>query len=220
MLISPSEPKELKVLATVSAECEDRGADMLIWYPPSGGYMGIQRKEFGDLISSLADGRFAEQLAKMSTEVNQPVVIIEGDGVWGSDGQYLGRGQGMLWTSYQALLLSVRAAGVWVVETKRMTGVGSTYAWLEMVAGWVSKHGHDSLSNTRGPVEKSWGKATNRNYQKHLLLGLPGMGPKLADRVLDHVGMPLTWRADVEDMLIEVEGVGQKKIDAWREAVA
>ena len=61
MYFSPSEPKEIKILGTVSAECEDRGADILFWSPADGGWLGIQRKEMQDLVGSIGDGRLAEQ---------------------------------------------------------------------------------------------------------------------------------------------------------------
>lgn len=219
MQFSPTEPKELKILGTVSSECEERGSDILCWYPPAGGWMGIQRKEMQDLVASMGDGRLAEQIVKMKANVNQGVLLVEGRGQWDSQGHWAGHGQRVAWSGLQGLLMTIRSTGVWVVETDRMTGQNSTYAWLEMLTKWVVKDGHTSLDNTRAPVDKTWGKATSVDYQRHLLLGLPGMGPKLAKLIVSAVGMPLTWRTGVLDELSALPGIGPKKIAAWTDAV-
>jgi ERCC4-type nuclease len=75
------------------------------------------------------------------------------------------------------------------------------------------------LDNTRGPVPKTWGTADNEDYQRHLLMGLPGMGPVLAKQIMDKVGMPLTWSTQALAALASVPGVGPKKIEAWLRAV-
>lgn len=219
MLFSPTEPRELRILGNVSSECEDRGADILIWSVADGGWMGVQRKEMSDLVASMGDGRLAEQMMKLKASVNRPVLLVEGRGSWDNDGHWTGQGQRVSWAGLQGLLMTIRSTGVWVVETDRMTGQNSTYRWLEAMAKWVVKDGHTSLDNTRGPVDKSWGKATNVDYQRHILLGLPGMGPKLARAIVDQVGMPLTWHPDRLASLETVPGVGKKKIAAWLEAV-
>ena len=68
-----------------------------------------------------------------------------------------------------------------------------------------------------GPVSM-WGKADNREWQMHLLQGLPGIGVEMAGRVLDELGMPLQWSV-TEEELLRVPGMGPKKVRAALAAV-
>lgn len=220
ILISPTEPKELRELGTVSLLTEEHGADVLIWNVSTGGWMGVQRKEMGDLVASIGDGRFAEQMMKMKESLGTAVLLIEGRGEWGSDGKWMrGYGAKISWDGIQQLLNSVRCTGVWTVATDRLSGPCSTIAWLTGTESWAKKETHSGLLNTRGPVKKSWGTAESRDYQRHLLLGLEGCGPELGDRILTAVGMPFGWRHGMPDGLSVVPGIGPKRIAKWLKAV-
>ena len=66
MLISPTEPPELKALGKLSLLTEKHGADVLIMPHASWeGMLGVQRKELKDLLASMSDGRFGEQMMKL-----------------------------------------------------------------------------------------------------------------------------------------------------------
>ena len=59
-----------------------------------------------------------------------------------------------------------------------------------------------------------WGTPSNEDYQRHLVMGLPGVGPELADRIVKKFrGVPWIWTINYED-LINVEGIGPKKARA------
>lgn len=219
MFVSPTEPKELRDLGTVSLLTEEYGCDVLIWDHSIGSWMGIQRKEMGDLVASIGDGRFAEQIAKMQ-QLDRQVLLIEGRGEWGSDGKWMrGYGARISWSGMQQLINSVRLTGIWTVSTDRLTGPCSTSDWLTSTETWAKKDTHSGLLATRGPVKKTWGTSDNADYQRHLLLGLEGMGPSLAERVLATTGMPLGWRSGMPEGLSAVPGVGPKKIAKWVKAV-
>lgn len=219
ILVSPTEPKELRELGRVSLMTEDRGADLLIWSVSHGGWIGVQRKEMKDLVASVADGRFAEQVAKLKDSVAMPVLLIEGRGTWTNDGKWAGRGSMASWSGLAKLLLTAASQGVVQVATERLSGSCSTVEWASAAEEWGRHERHSSLSSTRGPVKVTWGTADNRDYQRHLLLGLPGVGPELADRILDAMGMPLTWREGAVEELMAVKGVGKKKVERLLAAV-
>jgi len=220
ILVSPTEPEELRRLGKVSMMTEDRGADLLIWSASHQGWIGVQRKEMKDLIASVSDGRFAEQMMKLKGSVAMPVLLIEGKGSWTTDGKWAGGRSAMSWTGLSKMLFSTALLGVHLATTERLSGSCSTVEWTGSIEEWGRKPTHDSLSSTRGVVKVTWGTADNRDYQRHLLMGLPGVGPELADRILDAVGMPLTWRDGVvAEMESTVRGLGKKKLERMVAAV-
>lgn len=200
---------------------EDRGADLLIWSASHQGWIGVQRKEMKDLIASVSDGRFAEQMMKLKGSVAMPVLLIEGKGSWTTDGKWAGRGSTLSWAGLSKLLLTTAASvGLFVAATERLSGSCSTVEWATAAEEWGRKTLHSGLSGTRGGVKVTWGTADNRDYQRHLLMGLPGVGPELADRILDALGtMPLTWRDGAVEEMAKVRGVGKKKLERMLAAV-
>jgi len=60
-------------------------------------------------------------------------------------------------------------------------------------------------------VLSPWGKPGNAEYARHLLMGLPGVGVELADRILKEFGnIPWQWTCTMED-LMRVPGMGKVK---------
>lgn len=216
MIISPTEPAELRELGRVHQFPELYGCDILV--PATDEYVGVQRKEVNDLAASLSDGRLAEQVNKMQG-IERRVLIVEGQVPWSRDGVWKRRGGDVRWEHWQMVLWAVEDKGVRVVSTERMIGPCSTAAWLVACRGREEKGNHRSLEQTRGPVQPRWGTVASDDYQRHLLMGLPGMGPKLASDVIEQIGMPLTWKDGVEEELLKVRGVGKKKLATWKEAL-
>lgn len=212
MIISPTEPARLKKLGAVSLYPESFGADILVPIA-GGGWVGVQRKERGDLMSSLADGRLGEQIAKLRA-LPRSHLIIEGRLSYTTDGTLMGSGKygRELTREYMdGVLWSVQNAGTWVSYTDSL---GETCDMLEHLAKWWAKDKHRGLA-TRGPVTATWGVPDARDYQIHLLTGIPNVGPELAGRILDRFGgLPFRWRDDVTvKTLCEVVGVGKVKAE-------
>lgn len=207
MLVAPSEPPALRKIGTVSMAPERYGCDLL--FASRGRWFGVQRKEFKDLLASMRDGRIAQQMGMMEG-LEQSMVVIEGMGSvrWGSDGELLDDYARVTRDQIRGLLWSVRDRGVWVDQTD---GLADTIQMVQAFEQWCKKPAHKSLSTRPGPVN-TWGKVGNRDWEMHLLQGLPGVGVELAGRVLDQVGMPLGWRVTREELL-GVEGLGKGKVD-------
>lgn len=211
MLVAPTEPPALRAIGRTSMASERWGCDLA--FTCRGGWYGIQRKEFADLIASMGDGRLGEQIAKMDG-LAQGLVVIEGlrHARWAADGALItghGHGGRITRSSIEALLWSVRARGVWVDHTDDLA---HTIRFVQSYERWVRKGEHRSLDQRPGPVT-TWAKPTNRDWQRHMLQGLPGVGVELADRIIDKVGMPIGLKVTREELLA-VEGVGPKKVDA------
>lgn len=206
MFVSPAEPAKLRENRKVSSLCEARGADFL--FVAHGQWVGVQRKEIQDFLSSVADGRLQKELAQLQS-CHHRILILEGKVSWTNEGEMMGKGYGRTWTKKQwrSVLWGVRARGIWVEFTESMADTGQTLDWLE---GWFTKDSHGSLDRRPGPVSL-WGHPSNEDYQRHLIMGLPGVGPELADRICrEFKGVPFGWKITEGDLL-RVEGIGKKK---------
>lgn len=209
MLVSPAEPERLRQLGTVSTRPEKFGADFMFF--THGYWVGIQRKEISDLIASLADGRLAREVAQMQS-LDQRILLVEGNVRFTNDGEMMDRpfGQKLTEKQWRGLLWSVRSKDIWVDYTADIDDTIRTLAWLEE---WFKRDKHSSLERRPGPVSL-WGTPNNEDYQRHLIMGLPGVGPELAERIRAAFGgVPFGWRITAED-LKSVDGIGVKKAKA------
>jgi DNA excision repair protein ERCC-4 len=205
VLISPAEPKEFYALGTVSALPEKYGCDFL-WVAQDR-LCGAQRKTVADFCASTVDDRLAKELGQIKGLDGHAFLVVErrAEFVQG----VLANVRGVEWSraQWEGALLGVQERGVKVVwshstdDTKEILGV------LEK---WTAKAKHGSLSGRGGPVT-TWGTPNNRDYQEWVLQGLPGVGPEMAKRILDHFGgIPLTWTC-TETQLLAVDGIGPKR---------
>lgn len=176
---------------------------------------GIQRKELKDFVASVNDGRLAKEVQQMVV-CEQSLLVIEGSPRFSMDGALLGDNYGSSWSRHQhtSMLLSVQAAGVWVLGT---SDTGETARLCLDFQAWVRKGEHTSLRKRGGPVHP-WGRKENRDYCLHLIMGLNGVGIELASRIYDTIGMPFGLRVTVEE-LMSVEGVGKKKAESIMRAL-
>lgn len=208
MFVSPAEPQRLRQGRKVSPLCESRGADFL--FVAHGQWVGIQRKEIQDFIASLTDGRLQKELAQLQSCPNR-VLILEGKIQWTTEGEMLGKGYGRTWTrkQWRGVLWGIRAKGIWIEYTDDISDTLNTLDWIEQ---WFTKDTHGSLDRRPGPMSL-WGHPSNEDYQRHIIMGLPGVGPELADRICRTFnGVPFGWRIAKEELL-QVPGIGIKKAE-------
>lgn len=209
-MVSSTEPARLRACGAVSTFPERYGADILV-PAAEGGWFGIQRKERQDLMGSMWDGRLAEQIAKMRS-CKGSLLIVEGDLNWTGDGVLMGSakyGRPITRDHFDGTMWSLQQQGTWLTYTE---GLDETIRVLEHLEKWAAKDKHLGMQ-TRGRVDAMWGTPTSRDFQVHLLTGVPNVGPELANRMLDHFGgMPWRWRDEVtEEELCKVPGIGKKK---------
>lgn len=213
MIVSPTEPKPLLAAATkVSMLPETFGADIAI-RPHTNmgkGWIGVQRKEVKDLVASMMDGRLVQQIAQLESCL-MAFIVIEGRFTWTIDGMMMNAWkQEISKSSIDSLLLSIMMRNVHVVYT---TDVHDTIKWCLMMEAWARKPEHTSLDNRPGPDGGVWGRVDSRAWSKHLLMGFPGIGSKLAGAIIDHFGgVPLDWSTPVEN-LMKVPGIGKGKAE-------
>lgn len=182
------------------------GVDV-IWASKPSGLVGVQRKAFpSDFIASVTDGRLAKEVAQMA-RLDVAVLVLEGRATWTTEGELVAS-YGQRWTrrSHRAFLWSMRAANVWVDWTDDPS---DTAGFITDLEAWSRKAKHNSLMRRPG-ARDGWGTASNRQWQEHLLMGLPDVGPELAARIIDTLGMPFGWRVTEHDLL-HVHGIGKVK---------
>lgn len=187
ILVSPTEPAELRAIGETSPSPEWVGADVLV-SSPSGSVWAVQRKRVPeDLGASLADGRLVEQLARAADlEVAERLLILEGSLSWAG------------WPTMEqvlGVLLSVQVTHGWRVAWT--AGLPTTCAAIRQLESWIARPAHDSLRSRPGP-RGEWGRATNHEWLAHLLMGFEGVGPRKAAAILEECAgrPPLSWAID------------------------
>lgn len=208
MLVSPTEPPELRAIGEVSWKAEDYGADILITRDKE--RIGIQRKEVMDLLGSVENKLLGKQLNQMA-QLRTKILLIEGRMQFTLTGEFMGKSYGEAWNQKKiwGLLMSIQRKGVWIITTENLSETVECVQYLE---GYFKKKTHRGL-DVRGGVSSPWGKPTNREYAVYMLQGLPMIGPEIAERIYDTFGLPLRLTVTPEQ-LMEIDGIGEKKARA------
>ncbi len=160
-------------------------------YLPGGGVI-VERKSATDLVLSIRDRRLFDQAVRLRAGAAHPVIILEGDPLAVRTGMHQRAILGAL-----AWLTTIQ--GIPVLPS---TGPARTAALLVTIArqqqqGWRAPSG---VVRPKAP--------TPREQQLAVLAALPGVGPVLAARLLDHFGgLRAVLDADA-DALAAVSGVG------------
>ena len=207
MLLSPTDRELLRILNLLGGRAithslpESLGADVLI--VSCNGRLGVQRKTLDDLLKSLRDGRIAMELPSLA-RLEFSVLLVEGHPYWTSDGHLLSA-YNTHWTraGIRNLLRSVALLGISVEITDNINDTAE--AILEMHAWWMKPVHRSIATRPKTSAQDTWG---NRDLSKFVLQGFPGVGPVLAESILEQFNrMPLRWDCSVEEMM-QVKGIG------------
>lgn len=172
------------------------------------GMVGVQRKEYGDLINSVMGDRVYRECWLMK-QLDIGIWVIEGRPQWTSDGQLVSRQK---WTVHQHLgvIFSLQSRGFWVASTESLTGTANLLTYLST---WLDKDSHSGLDVRPNP-QSEFGVTTEKDWAIHLLQGFPMMGPKTASSLYTSLGLPLEFTCTL-DQLKTVPGVGPKRAARW-----
>lgn len=222
ILVSPTEPTDLRELGVSSSTPENYGADILI--PGDGFLVGIQRKVFpGDFLSSLTDGRLAEHLHAL-TKCDLAILILEGRPAWSTSGFLVGydygQGREFARSSLRSLLLS--AQYLLGIAHHWTDNLPDTLDFIRDIARWAEKDEHDSLFKRPGIPKPEFKrrKIQPRDKAVYLLQGFDGIGYTTAGAIYDHFGhLPLNWTVPAK-ALAEVPGVGKGRVQKLTELIA
>jgi ERCC4-type nuclease len=214
ILVSASEPQELRALGVVSSIPERWGADVVV---PGTRMVALQRKTIDDLLASLADGRLERELALLRKS-GCGALLVEGRPQWSADGLLeMGRRRFTVRQWWGVLWSAALVHGLAVVQTGSLRETADCVRCLER---WLPCREHRGLTVRPTPnATSAWGHATDRDWARHLLQSFPGVGPVLADAIYDRFGRaPLRWDATREE-LGAVDGVGPRRLAMLWEAL-
>lgn len=211
MFVAPTEPPQFKPYGVSSTLPEQYGADFM-WQSELG-MVGVQRKQFpSDFLASVHDGRLNKEYQQMK-ELDLPVLMLEGSAHWTTEGMLIrdrsDKRNGWTKQQHRNYLHSVQLRGIHITTTD---SISDSIDYLTHLQMWTNKVDHNSLDVRPGPSGSGWGRITNLDYQKHLLQGLPDIGPKQASLILTHLGMPFRLTVSVEE-LMTVPGIGKKRAE-------
>lgn len=199
MLISSTEPPELRSIGTSSQLPEKYGSDIL--FRVNTKLAGIQRKEFSDLVASVNDGRLNKELAQMQA-LDHRLLIVEGEPRWSLDGVWLGNGS-FTRARFHGLMLDVQFLNCSVLMSSTVTET------IALVSQYEKHLREPRELNGRPKPKGEWGRASSRDWAVYMLQGL-GLGPKTAGNVYDVLGIPLQWTVTEQELMC-VPGVGKNR---------
>lgn len=163
-------------------------------------YVVIERKRVDDLIHSVFDGRFFNQVTRLIEYAEKPVLIIEGNL---NDVRLLTS----RWRAVEAALLTA------IIRYGLVAYYTNDYRHTAEVIKYIA----EKLSTEDLGRGISYSKATKpkhddvREWQLFIVQSLPGIGPKLAHRLLSKFGSVRGVFNASYGELIRVEGISEDR---------
>jgi DNA excision repair protein ERCC-4 len=162
----------------------------------------VERKTYADFATSLVDGRLFPQAAALARCPHRPVILLEGPA-------------------------PPRLPNV---HPHALKGAVISLAVMWRLPVLYARDPEDSLrilrdlahqANLAGGFLKRYDRKPKRVAARklYMLQGLPGVGPELAHRLLQHFGSIERVMMATEDALMQVRGVGPKKATRIRQLV-
>lgn len=194
MIVDTREPDALADLVELC------GADVEREPLPAGDYHAgkylVERKEWSDMAGRLLSGTLFEQvdvLVKVADEADlEPVYVAEG----ARDLEHTTLGDNDELTAALARIVQMGAS---VVPTAGAAATARFVAVLDRDAP------DDTGRSVRAPPDEP---DDPRSVAKHVLMGVPGIGPSMADVLLDEFGTVAGIAGADEDELLGIDGVG------------
>jgi len=164
--------------------------------------IAVERKSIRDLVSSIYDSRLFNQAAKLSASFAKPYLLVEGDSL---EVERLARN---LKSFYGAIANVTLAYGLRVICTANATE--SAIAIAELLSQARAKPVSTAPSAVP-PKAKSLPQ-----QQLYLISSIPGVGSRLAERLLMKYGTPRRIMSLRAGELALTRGIGWKRADKIR----
>lgn len=165
--------------------------------------VSIERKTAHDFIISIIDGRLFRQAWNLLTYCSRPIFLIEGN-PFATDLK-------MDRNAIRGALISVQST--WNIPIIHSRSINDTCDILLMI-GRQSEIHPETLTLRHGYRPKRL-----KSKQLYVLQGLPGVGPVMAKRLLDHFKSVSNVFKASNNELLEVEGVGDAIIKRIRAVI-
>ena len=167
-------------------------------------HIAVERKTTRDFVISIIDGRLFSQASRLKRYAEVQLMVIEGTDLF--------------YTGYEIDPQAIKGAIVslsvsWQIPLIFSKSPDGTAEILVMAGIQDVKY--------RDEILKRAGRRPRRLLTRKLFLlqGLPGIGPKIAKRMLEHFGSVEKVITASEHEISCVEGIGRKKASLIREVV-
>ena len=159
----------------------------------------VERKSSRDFLKSLYSGRLFDQASRISDRYEKSVLIVEGDF---PNFLYEMKNPKVFWGALTALAFKFNLNVFFTAEPWQTAELIYTIAK------------HESVKKLAGPYVKKRFKAEDVEQNQLLIVSsLPGVGPKLGERLLKRFGtIRRIFNASIAE-LASVEGVGRAKAE-------
>lgn len=211
ILLSPSESSLSEKLgsdAITSPLPEQKGADILIF--SKHGLIGLQRKEVpNDFISSFTDGRMSRSTSLLTGSCRFTRLIAEGKFKFFPDQRLVTgkidpktkRPEPSRFTRkhIRGMIFDIEfIRGIMIDWTD---DIDDTVDYIRGLVDFVTKGKHLGLYS-RPSVKGAWYVPSASEVQLWLLQGFQGVGPQLAENIIQHFGgrMPIAWTCTLDEL--------------------
>jgi len=160
----------------------------------------VERKELGDFVKSVMDGRLFEQAVKMKEAYPIPILVIQG-----RRSSY-GISRGSFFGAISSLLADFQIP---IFTASNEDEVASLLYYL------ASREQREKKKEVR--VREGLKPKGLPELQRYVIAGIPGIDFVLADRLLKRFGSVKAVFNATEEELMEVEGIGEKLAKRIRE---
>ncbi|MGB9003599.1 MAG: ERCC4 domain-containing protein [Nitrosotalea sp.] len=160
----------------------------------------VERKSIHDFISSVFDGRLFDQCNRLKEHFEHPAIIIEGDI---DEINQIAENPLVFYGAISSVALDFKIP---VLPTPNASNTA------KLLVAMCARQG-----KTKGPFLKKIRKSGNIHHQQlSVLCSLPGVGEKLASRMLEKFGSPSnSFSASIAE-LSKIEGMGESRAQKIR----
>ncbi|MFC1696869.1 DEAD/DEAH box helicase [Nanoarchaeota archaeon] len=157
--------------------------------------VGVEFKTSEDFVNSIIDGRLLQQLKLLKQSFSKPLVIIEGNNLYGQRNIHPNAIRGMLST----IMIDYQIP---VIQTKDNK---ETAEFLISIARREQEEGKRDFT-----LHAPKAKMSEQELQEYIIEALPQVGPNLAKQILIHFKTISNVINATEQQLKEVDGLGDK----------
>jgi len=203
-LISPTEIElagKLKDNAIISSLAEEKGADLLTY--TNQGLLGIQLKEVpNDFLASITDGRLTRETTLLPKHCKFPLLLLRGKFKYWPDGRIAtGRREPSRFTKKQVLGILFDVRYIKGIEYDYVDDMDDVVFYHKALVEWLNAGKHFGLFTRPGGPKGTWTIPTVEEAQSWILQGFQGIGPALADSIINHFGkIPLAWTCSLSEL--------------------
>ncbi|MFB6088856.1 MAG: ERCC4 domain-containing protein [Candidatus Aenigmatarchaeota archaeon] len=155
----------------------------------------VERKTASDFLESIFDKRMFDQAKNLAGQFENPVILIEGKGLYTKRNVHPNAVRGAL----SSLALDYKIPLMWS-ENEKDTA--------ELIF-WMAKR--EQIEEKRNvSIRGKRGGLTFEEKQEYLVSGLPSINSKISKRLLEHFKNPENVFTASEDELKNIKGIGKK----------